>query len=321
MNSKKGFTLIELLAVIVIIAIIATIGIFAVAKIMSKSRIDALSNTALSIRRAVNLYATESELSSGEINLDLLGANSDLMDIGKDPWGKDYIIARSVITKDVDNINIVVYLETINGCYVLKNDSTKVESSTECNELGQLIFEVTPDNIQSLITYNPATSGSTLHKIENYIVQDPLGLKGNVIHGNLIDFQYGEILLLNNDMLASNPNDFEGNTVITVVEIYLPNQGYVNPGVDTLCASPGLYKPDLQADLSFDNLNQGGGGCQFFNHGVWEKINTQYPADFITTTEWPNILGNVWFGSYEPAHANPRVSQDFYINRLSIYKK
>ena len=87
MKNKKGFTLIELLAVIVILAIIIVIAVFAVTSAINKSKEKAVKADALSLVKAANEYAfqtdTESvQLKNGtfeidDININLEGKNPD----------------------------------------------------------------------------------------------------------------------------------------------------------------------------------------------------------------------------------------------------
>jgi len=145
---KKGFTLIELLAVIVIIAIIGSIGIYSVTKIINKSRINSLTDTALAVRRAARLYIADNpdttfpkmiDLTPGNGTTITKGNEAYLIDLSKDPWGKDYEKVLAEISKVDNKFTIDVYLKNINQCYVLNNDAKNISYCT-----GGLPLPVTP---------------------------------------------------------------------------------------------------------------------------------------------------------------------------------
>jgi len=140
--NKRAFTLIELLAVVVIIAIIATIGIYSVTKIINKSRLNSLKDTALGIRKAAGLYVAshpdvvfpkDLDLTPGNDSFSIpRGAEASLMDLGKDPWGKDYVKIIAKMSKVNNKVLIEVYLYLENGDYFLNDNAI---------DLSPLIFQ------------------------------------------------------------------------------------------------------------------------------------------------------------------------------------
>lgn len=125
---KKGFTLIELLAVIVIIAIIGTIGAYSITKIINKTRMDSLKNTAFAVRKAARLYVAEHPDMIFPKNLYMTPGADDahLLNLGKDPWGKDYIDIIAKIRKENNKQIVDVYIFLENGDYFLANNAKNI---------------------------------------------------------------------------------------------------------------------------------------------------------------------------------------------------
>lgn len=133
---KKGFTLIELLAVIVIIAIIGTIGIYSVTKILDKSRMNSLKDTAFAVRKAARLYVADHSNISLPKTLNMTPINGEipaaedayLINLAKDPWGKDYKSVIAVIDKTENNKFVInVYLRLENKDWLLADDSSELQ--------------------------------------------------------------------------------------------------------------------------------------------------------------------------------------------------
>jgi len=144
---KKGFTLIELLAVIVIIAIIGTIGIYSITKIINKNRLNSLTDTAFAVKKAASLYANENSDKSLPMTLEMKpgGEYAKLINLVKDPWGKDYESVLAVVNKINNKLEITVYLMTdYKDYYLMHNGSSLIElvykptviSSPEYSDLG-----------------------------------------------------------------------------------------------------------------------------------------------------------------------------------------
>jgi len=153
---KHAFTLVELLAVVVILVILSGIGIYSVTKIINKTRENSLNKTALVIKRAVNTYLSSNKKLlwvDNKITLDLTpgngddiepGDDADLVDLSKDPWGKDYESVLAIITRDNKTYLINIYIILSNGdVYELPNN---------INKISKLIFEFNPLSVVSTAT-------------------------------------------------------------------------------------------------------------------------------------------------------------------------
>ena len=135
---KKGFTLIELLAVIVIIVIIGTIGIYSVTKLINKSRLNSLTDTAYGVKKAASLYFHQNFADdNAEITLDLTpkdvnnegGKHANLITLTNDPWGGKYNSVFAEVIKNNFGINYSIYLNTSHGCYILVSGQKEVVPS------------------------------------------------------------------------------------------------------------------------------------------------------------------------------------------------
>lgn len=136
---KKAFTLIELLAVIVIIAIVGTIGTYSITKIINNVRVDSLSSTALATKRAVKNYinSTSIEYNNDKASITILSIensiNLGIMEVSKDPWGKDYQEIFAYITKNDNKKAIDIYIKTGDGQWWLLDNEEKEVSKLSFN--------------------------------------------------------------------------------------------------------------------------------------------------------------------------------------------
>lgn len=153
MKQQKAFTLIEILAVVVILSILAGIVIYSIVKIINKSRVNSLNKIALVIERAAATYlASNNKLLwiDNKITLDLTpgngsdidrGDDADLIELKKDPWGKDYQSVLAIITRENGKYKIDVYITLSNNDVYELPDGIK--------KISKLIFEFNPLSVVS----------------------------------------------------------------------------------------------------------------------------------------------------------------------------
>lgn len=243
---KKGFTLIELLAVIVIIAIISTIGIYSVTKLINKSRLNSLTDTAFGVKKAARLYvaANPDMIFPKNLNMtpanggDPAGAYAHLLDLGKDPWGKDYESVIANINKIDNKLIITVYIMTEYKDYYLGNTSKL---------LNELILE--PQLINSTIQADPNANFKleyTLHNIYP-ITSHSLKFIGETPSHTIIS---DSVALNSNDRYEISLKISQAGSYQAQIEIINTN-GIVQSNIITL----NIYTTTLPSTLYFRNDN------------------------------------------------------------------
>lgn len=306
MKKTNGFTLIELLAVVVIIAIIATIGIYSVTKIMNQSRLNSLKDTAFAVKKTASLYANSNpDMTFPQtINLTPGSADASLMDLSKDPWGKDYESVIAKLIKINNKLSITVYLMTSYKDYYLANNS---------DVLKELVYEP-----QIVASPSYADLGSNF-KIEYFLPDVYSVTTQNVSFTGGTPISIGEYTIINN---TTNLND-AGNRELEL-NINKPGsyQLQITIGDGTKSASSQIigidvYSKNLPSILYLRGDEVLGTANSTSGDSIWHKTATSYTAYYSVKiikktsvseeviSDWqqaqvsaPYITGDLWNGTF-----------------------